>query len=570
VHLGRRLLLGLILVLYLGLSLYQIDLPGLHYDEAFEAVPALQLLLGRPVTAFRNSGLVINGQIFPLMTQDYIGALNTYLSLPFIYFLGPAPVALRAMSILIGAVTLWLAYGFVRQLTGSSRAGLAAAVLLAVEPTFIFWNRQGIFVTAITATIGLAAALCWLRWYKNRSSSSLVLGAFLFGLGLYAKFLFIWLIAALIGAVGLLYLAGWLLSGRTRPLVRPVRLPARQYLAAILAFFLGCWPLIVYNLQTGGTFLSISQNAATSYYGVNNLAIGANLGERLYQLFILLCGSQFWFLGKSVSNYLSPLLFALTFMLVAGNIITTRIRLPAFAGPSPKEAGPALIALFPFLVIGLVIIASVGTVSALWVTHLALLSPWPAIAMTVGGWAVLSTSPGRTKKRWAPALIWCGWALLVVTQLVSTVRYHSALTKSGGLSSHSDTIYELSAWLNDHRAGPVVAMDWGLAAPVTYLTGGRVMPTEIFGYTWQPGPELNRQLERFIALPDTLYLWRSPDEIIFDRSSEFKALYRPLGLEETIEAAFYEKSGRPILGVTRLVRCGLEGINPPDPSPLCP
>src|SRR5688572_31983959 len=36
-----------ILILYTGLSLYQIELPGLHYDEAFEAAPALQMLLGQ-------------------------------------------------------------------------------------------------------------------------------------------------------------------------------------------------------------------------------------------------------------------------------------------------------------------------------------------------------------------------------------------------------------------------------------------------------------------------------------------------------------------------------------------
>ena len=57
------------LVVYLLLSLYQINLPGLHYDEAFEAVPALQLLHGQPVTTFRGHGLTLAGQTFPLMTK---------------------------------------------------------------------------------------------------------------------------------------------------------------------------------------------------------------------------------------------------------------------------------------------------------------------------------------------------------------------------------------------------------------------------------------------------------------------------------------------------------------------
>ena len=59
-----------------------------------------------------------------------------------------------------------------------------------------------------------------------------------------------------------------------------------------------------------------------------------------------------------------------------------------------------------------------------------------------------------------------------------------------------------------------------------------------------------------------LYLWRAPDEIIFDRSGQFKALYQPQNLEETIVEAFYERSGRPLLGITRLVEEGT-AANPP-------
>jgi hypothetical protein len=91
-----------------------------------------------------------------------------------------------------------------------------------------------------------------------------------------------------------------------------------------------------------------------------------------------------------------------------------------------------------------------------------------------------------------------------------------------------------------------------------------VRPVEAFGYQWQPDAALSARLEHFVRQPETLYLWRAPDEIIFDRSQEFKALYRPLGLEEDIVAAFYEESGRPVLGVTRLVPRG-SAKNPPKP-----
>lgn len=584
-------LLSGVFIIYVSLSFYQLDLPGLHYDEAFEAVPALQLLHGQPVTAFRNSGLALNGRIFPFMTQDYIGAINTYLALPFIAVFGPTPIALRVMSILVGAVTLGLAYLLAAQLSGSRGAGLAAALLLSVDPTFIFWNRQGIFVTAVTALIGLAAALCWLRRLQGGSRGWTAAGAFFFGLGLYAKLLFLWLIAALIGAALLIKLPDWL-KRRSYPGVggRPPGNLGVEILVALLAFSGGCWPLLAYNFQTGGTFLNIFQNAATSYYGVNNLAFGPNLLERIGQFVTLLGGSHLWYLGSVMSNSLPALAFGLSLIAVIG--VSFKSTPPPEDNSTPYS--PVQQALFPFLVIGLVIAASIGTVSALWITHFAILMPWPSIALAVGGEFVMdrvssdkmtseqvadnhashfsvkssremfhpSTLPlvaGQAVLRFTlPAVL----ALLVVTNLLNVIRYHLALAESGGLSAHSTAIYDMSDWLAQHVHGPVVAMDWGLAAPVTYLTGGQVTPTEVFGYVWNPDTELTTRLNKFIAQPETFYLWRAPDEIIFDRSPEFKVLYRPRGLEETIEAAFYERSGRPILGVTRLVPQGT-AANPP-------
>ncbi len=185
------------------------------------------------------------------------------------------------------------------------------------------------------------------------------------------------------------------------------------------------------------------------------------------------------------------------------------------------------------------------------------------MAIALGSWFILINCDSARLKSTLKFAILVGLGALVITNLAGTIRYHAALTKSGGLSSHSDAIYDLSHWLARHATGPVIAMDWGLAAPVTYLTHGRITATEVFGYEWQSDVQLTERLKWSMAQPDTFYLWRSPDEIIFDRSPEFKALYQPKRLEENIEEAFYEKSGRPILGVTRLVAQGTAN-NPPQ------
>lgn len=571
----QLLVYALPFMVYLGLACYQLNLPGLHYDEAFEAVPAVQMLYDLPVTAFRNSGLQVGQQVYPVMTQDYIGAINTYLSMPFIMLLGTTPTALRLMPVLIGCLTLALAYLLARELTRQPLVGLIAMTLLAVDPTFIFWNRQGIFVTAITAPISLAAAWCWLRWLDTGQRRWIIGAMFCFGLGIYAKVLFVWIIVALISTSLIIDLKQLRYSIQALGWV--------GWTGGLLALGVGSLPLLIYNYQTWGTFASIGANATNSYYGVDNLAVAANFQTRLGQFFVFLNGSHLWYLGEIVNNPWPSIVF---WGVSIGNVYLA-IR-NYFESQEPSEPPAPVVrtshgfrgigwplSLYPFMVIGLVILVSIGTVSALWVTHYAILMAWPAVAISAGGWYILESFQGTktTPNTEAPAIPWLYYiaraaclvifCVMFVTHITGTILYHRALSISGGLSTHSDAIYDLHDWLAERPHHPVVAMDWGLVAPVVYLSEGTITPVEVFGYGWQPDTELDARLTGFIQQPETLYLWRAPDEVIFDRSTEFKALYRPLGLEETIDAAFYERSGRPLLGVTRLVPAGT-APNPPQ------
>jgi 4-amino-4-deoxy-L-arabinose transferase-like glycosyltransferase len=549
----ERILLTVALALFLGLVTYQLTLPGLHYDEAFEAVPAMQLLLHQPVTTFRGNGVLIGGRLFPLMTQDYIGAINTFTAIPFFLLLGINPLSLRVMAIVIGLMTLWLTYRLANVLYGPAVAALAG-LLLAVNPTFVFWTRQGVFVTSVTAAIGLGATLSWLRWWRTGARRHAIAGAFLLGLGLYAKLLFLWLIIALGLAVLLLNLPEW------RQIVE--RLTRGLASWAGLAFLLGSAPLIAYNLQTGGTLSSIGGNLNTSYYGTNNLAFLPNLLERLKQFAAVLAGSHFWYLGGTYANWLGVGLF----LVALGIALSPKRAYEVRAIDSGRDE--ARRALFPFVVIGGVILASCVTVSALWVTHFAILTPWPPLAIAAAmGFFVRHSELRRASSRGNLALV---LVLVVVgASLIGDVftdfRYHQALSTSGGLGAHSDAIEDLARWLaaDDRGRVPVVAMDWGIAAPVTFLTRGEVTPVEAFGYQWETDADFTARLGQFINDPDTIYLWRAPDEIIFDRSADFRALYVPLGLEEDILEAFYERSGRPVLGATRLVPKGT-ALNPPQ------
>ena len=188
-----RIALLIALCLFLALGAHQLSLPGLHYDEAKEAgVNAMQIVTGQPVTAFRDATVRIGRVEFPLMVQDYIGATNVLLAAPFLALGGVNEVALRWMPLLLAALTIVLTWRVAGDLAGPVAAGVAA-LLLAVNPSFVFWSRQGIFVTNLTALLLAAVLFFAVRWHQRRTAPDLCAAAFLMGLGIYAKLLFVWI-----------------------------------------------------------------------------------------------------------------------------------------------------------------------------------------------------------------------------------------------------------------------------------------------------------------------------------------------------------------------------------------
>ena len=574
--------------LFLFLAAYQLGLPGLHYDEAKEAgVNAIELLQQTPVTAFRDATVSFFGLNLPLMVQDYIGALNVYLAVPFLAVTGigvpnlrllPLTLAVLGLLALERSVSEWLALSdrSAVPVAPVAPAALACLTLLAAAPSFVFWQRQGIFVT--NATIPFTFACIWqaLRWLRLRQGRALILSALCGGLAVYAKLLAAWIILPF----GLLC-AGWRLwqwsrfalraneeeSRRTSLAksspyshtrlrhVRPLALP----LTAALAFALPLIPLLLFNIKTGGTLTTITENFGSSYYGVNNAAIWTNATVRWQQLLQTLRGDHLWYLGAVEQNALAPWL---------------ALALPAAAlsrPPGRRVVGP------PFLLLAAAVAASLFTVSDLFITHYALLHPL-AVAVTGAGLHVLWRScgardgpatrktphagaesrwPRREPVSWARkrlqalasraslelpfghasvlqvilVLLVCAGVLL---DLRATAAYHSALTRSGGLVDHSDASYHLAYDLRYGSMGAPVVLDWGMEAPIRYLSEGSVRPIEVFGYSSlsEPDDAFIQRIEPFLGNVDNVYLLRAPGNELFR------------GRREVFERTVNERDGR--------------------------
>ncbi len=522
----RRMALLVAVLLYLALTLAQLSLPGLHYDEAKEAgINAMEMLQRQDVHAFRSAGLQIGPLFLPLMVQDYIGALNVYLALPLLAVFGVTVPALRLVGVLYGIATIAMAWALgndlsavARQAPGATNSGgdgerdaqfreqtpgwtgAIAALLLAASPAFVFWSRQGIFVTNVVVTLAVATAwagLCWLRTGRTRA---LYLMAVLAGLGLWAKLLFVWVLGALVAVA----LVGWLLSrwGRIdfglQVLERPARHKLRTLLIASALFLAALSPLLLFNLQTAGTFRSVFGNLGQSYYGVQNAAFLDNLSERLGQIATLLRGDFLWYLGGPFANSWALWLAAVILGLaLVGALMEMR------AGRTRTMLPVLLLAL---LFVLLLVVQSSFTVSGLFITHYAIIQPFVVLLVALAadcGWQIArgrwpaagASAPGRTsagrRSIWAVLMVSLVAALSLwfAADLYTTIRYHRALADSGGHVTHSDAIDRLAGWLDERKVKQPVALDWGIDAPVRFLTENRVEPLEIFGYDRMDAPD---------------------------------------------------------------------------------
>ncbi|MGL4648921.1 MAG: hypothetical protein ACRC1H_05905, partial [Caldilineaceae bacterium] len=290
-------------------------------------------------------------------------------------------------------------------------------------------------------------------------------------------------------------------------------------------------PLLLFNLQTGGSLFGLGERIGTSYYGVNNAAVWANLQVRLAQLVQTFWGNQFWYLGSSARNGAAPWLAAM--VVVAGLVADWRRSLP------------------PLLLVAATVLLSLVTVSDLFITHYALLLPLLVGVVAVAGAAALErrqTVPAvsaRLLRPLAPILL----AVWVTLNLVTSLSHHTALAQTGGLGDHSDASYTLTAYLRGNGYGAPIALDWGMDATVRYLSEGAVTPIEIFGYESPAAADagFGARVASYMGRDDAVFLLRAPgNELFAGRRTLFEQEATARGKRPVLLQAFAQRDGTPL------------------------
>ena len=174
-------LLGLIILIAILFRFYQLDLfpLGLHSDEAFKGYAATKYILRE--------------RAFPIFFQENLGEepMYVYLVAIALHFFQPTAFTIRAVSAVIGVITVPVLYLLVKDLVpvgddpgGFSPVGLMAATWLALSYWHVNYSRLGMEPVLFPLFVTITVYFLWRGIKSGRKLYHLTAGLFL-GLSLY-------------------------------------------------------------------------------------------------------------------------------------------------------------------------------------------------------------------------------------------------------------------------------------------------------------------------------------------------------------------------------------------------
>lgn len=161
-----RFLLTCILVIALLLRVVNLgsNPPGLHADEISFIINSVSIM---------ETGKDEDGQTLPLLLEsikDSKPALYSYLQIPFFAVFGPTDFASRLPSALLGVLSVYLGYEFVRRLLKRQDLALLMAGILALSPWHILSSRgtQELILSFVCVQAALLLAMRLIpQWVNN-------------------------------------------------------------------------------------------------------------------------------------------------------------------------------------------------------------------------------------------------------------------------------------------------------------------------------------------------------------------------------------------------------------------
>ena len=515
----------------LGLTL--LPYPGLQNDECLYIQPFYG-------PTEKPQRINIFHKEMPVMLMSYLGTAKTLLYLPVFKLWKPTVWTIRLPALITGAVTVWM-FGLLLFRLGGPFAAIAGSFLLALDPTYLLTSVFDWGPVVLQHFLLVAAVLALVRFHATGSKMALAVGFLAFGLGLWDKALFSWMLTGLVAASFIFLL----------PEIRR-RLTVGNVSVAVAAFLAGAAPLVIYNVRNNlETFRGNAKMSTGEIWSkvrampstLNGSGLFGYLIREEYEDSPLAPQSLVEQLPAAVRRVAGPwregwMPQALVMVGLLAPLWWRRWKMMGFAFVT------ALVAI-------LLMSATNGAGGS--VHHVVLVWPVPQFLVVIG-LATAIENRGVWWRRGAVAAV----VVVCVSNLLVTNQYLYNAQRVGGGSSWTDAIFPLETALEQLHPEHVNMMDWGYEFNVMALNQGKLKMH--WGAEAGERQSANESDERLLKIflgwaPESVWVKRmEPIEVVPGSEKRFLVRASERGYEKLSLQFIADRNGRKMFEIYRLVR----------------
>jgi 4-amino-4-deoxy-L-arabinose transferase-like glycosyltransferase len=495
--------LAAILALFIATAMLFVSRPGVEADEA----------------------LVVNGALYswhhiPLMLMSYMGALKAWFYIGLFNVVRPDPVSLRLPTILFGAVAIWLFFLLLDRTVGR-RAAWIGALLLATDSMFVILEAIDYGPNALHFVLKLGALLLLVRFHRDGSAWALAGGFFLFGLGLWDKAIFAWVLFGIAVATLIVF-----------PREVWKHFTIRNFAMAAASIILGALPLIAYNIHRPLDTFKANQNMTNDPFGHKEVLLERTVnGAVLFGFFTSLepsphpgdANTRLLKISRAISDAARQPTTNLTIAAMCASC------LGLFARASRK---PVLFGLLAFAGTWLPMVVTAGAGGA--AHHVILLWPFHFLAIA----AALAALPWS----WLAA---AATLVLCAANLAVTNEYYWELAHNGPDIRWTDAFFPLERRLETLRSPDIYIVDWGIFETINLLSDNTA-PVHAVDWTNL------ENLRKIVADPRASFVAHTAKYTYFPQQrAAIEDAAASGGYEEVPIEIIYDRNGRATFDVFR-------------------
>ncbi len=495
--------LAAILLLFIATAMLFVSRPGIEADEALVANPA-----------------IYSWHHVPLMLMSYMGALKAWFYVGLFNVVKPGAVSLRTPTILFGAAAILLFFMLVDRTVGR-RAAWIGALLLATDSMFVILEAIDYGPNALHFVLKLGAMLLLVRFHQAGSAWALAGGFLLFGLGLWDKAIFAWVLFGISVAAVIVF---------PREIWRHFTI--RNLAIASASLIVGALPLVLYNIHypletfkanRGMTNDPFSHKAVLWERTVN--------GAVLFGFFTSLEPSPH--LGEANTRFLK-ISQAIS---EAAHQPTTNLTIAALCasclGLLARASRKAV--LFGLLAFGGTWLPMVITAGAGGAAHHVILL-WPFHFLAIA--AALAAIPWA----WVSATV---TLVLCAANLGVTNEYYWELVRNGPDIRWTDAVYPLERRLETLRSPDIYIVDWGIFETINLLSDN-LAPVHAVDWSNQ------ENLRKIVSDPRAAFVAHTAKFTYFPQQrATIEDAAASAGYEEVPIDIIYDRNGRATFDVFR-------------------